>query len=81
MPRLAVAPDVRMASSQPATPAMAPARTKDNDQVRFTLMPARNVAIALPPIMMTWRPKGVLAMKQEKTTKHRIAIQAMSGRP
>ena len=44
-------------------------------------MPARNVAVSLPPIMMRWRPNGVLAMINENTTKQEIAIQAVSGRP
>ena len=79
MPRLAVAPEVRMASSQPASPAIAPARTKVITTSRSTLMPARKVATALPPIMVTCRPNGVFAMMKEKQAKQAMAIQAISG--
>ena len=79
VPRLAVAPEVRMASSQPARPAMAPARMKEMNISRSTLMPARKAATALPPTSMMWRPKGVLLMMNENTMKQRMAIHAMSG--
>ena len=58
-----------MASSQPASPAMAPARMKVMNISRSTLMPARKAATALPPISVMWRPKGVRLMMKEKTTK------------
>ena len=81
MPRLAVAPEVRIASSQPERPAIAPARTKTMTRLRLTRMPARKVAVSLPPIITRWLPNGVLARISEKTTKQRMAIQAVNGRP
>ncbi len=80
-PRLAVAPEVRMASSQPAMPEMAPARMKVMMTIRSTLMPARKVAVALPPIIVTCRPKGVLARMKVNMMKQATAIQAISGMP
>ena len=68
MPRLAVAPAVREASSQPAKPASAPERMKVTSTAPPTLMPARKAAVALPPIRKRCRPKGVLVRMSEKTT-------------
>ena len=67
MPRLAVAPAVREASSQPAKPASAPDRMKVTSTTRSTLMPARKAAIGLPPIRMRCRPNGVFVRTKAKT--------------
>ncbi len=79
IPRFAVAPEVRIASSQPATPATAPASTKLIRIRRSTLMPARKVAMGLPPIIVMCRPNGVLRIRTEKPIKLRIATKALGG--
>ena len=44
-----------------------PERTKASVTLRPTRMPARALAVGLPPIMKRWRPKGVLASISAKT--------------
>ena len=66
---------------QPAgEPGDAPARTKVMAVSRSTRMPARKVAMGLPPIMLRCRPNGVLRRTKAKTTKATIRSRRAAAR-